>query len=903
MKKKEKVELLYPNEEGPDSNYYDDDIEEDDYYEDEISGVKAEGESDDYYDEADCEEDDYYEDEEDCEADDYYEGEEACEADDCYEGEEVYESDDSYEDEIREEKEEGYYGKRRHNDDMQRKKNTGNKTRSCRKQTIKGSKKPNVMDVAATAAGVLILVLAVVIGGVYAGKKTAAEPAVSFAAIGRQMEEITVIGESGLFAMTDARKGEEVLQEAVEESSEVKEYEEKEFRAGKSVQVELHLNSMQRDLKIKFTNEETGKLIPNVQFEVEVTPADGKGYVLKDEDMDGIIYQADVVSGECLVAMKELPEAENYLISTESTNVTIKDKIEYKKVDVADEIKTEAEVNAAIEDTKRQDTAVESELTDTVGFTESTKTLAEEASEPEESGEPEEDIEQENDAEYEEVAKENITAPFTVPEAGSTSDKVFLDHSALKLKIGESFTLRAAVSPEGNAGTWGSSNEGVVTVQDGSVTAVAAGTADITVTTAAGNSAVCNVTVIEQEAQAVTIGISQPSVRVNAGQTVQIGAEVKGNEDRGVVWSSSNEAVAVIAMDGTITGISAGTVNITAASSADGSVTAFCEVTVLAAPEQDTISKLKDKDGSQLFVALAEGGWREAVYADYDTADKFYKKKQTETTGETTESEDAAGETQTGEATQTPEGTEEYKYTGWQTIDGKTYYFDAEGNKVTGEQVIQGAKYIFDSEGVLSTSSGNMGIDVSKWNGNIDWNAVKNSGVSYVIIRCGYRGSTTGALIEDPMFRANIQGAASAGLKVGIYFFTQAVNEAEAVEEASMVAGLINGYHISYPVFLDVEPSGGRADGLDKATRTAVCRAFCQTIQNSGYTAGIYANNTWLTERMDAGSLTDYKIWLAQYAAVPTYAASRYDLWQYSAKGTVAGIEGSVDMNISYLGY
>ena len=281
-----------------------------------------------------------------------------------------------------------------------------------------------------------------------------------------------------------------------------------------------------------------------------------------------------------------------------------------------------------------------------------------------------------------------------------------------------------------------------------------------------------------------------------------------------------------------------------------------------------------------MYVIDGDGNFREAVSGDYHSADKFYRKVQAE-----------------------PQVTETYKYTGWQTIDGKTYYFDANGNKVTGEQVIQGARYTFDSEGALSTTSGNMGIDVSKWNGSIDWNAVKNSGVSYVIIRCGYRGSTTGSLIEDPAFRTNIQGAASAGLKVGIYFVTQAVNEVEAVEEASMVVGLISGYHISYPVFLDVEPSGGRADGIDRATRTVVCKAFCQTMENSGYTAGIYANSTWLQEKIDTPGLTNYKIWLAQYMAEPSYSETKYDMWQYSAKGTVAGITGETDLNVSYLGY
>ncbi len=138
---------------------------------------------------------------------------------------------------------------------------------------------------------------------------------------------------------------------------------------------------------------------------------------------------------------------------------------------------------------------------------------------------------------------------------------------------------------------------------------------------------------------------------------------------------------------------------------------------------------------------------------------------------------------------------------------------------------------------------------------------------------------------------------------MGIYFFTQAVNEVEAVEEASMVLDLIKGYNISYPVFADVESSGGRADGISSAARTGAVNAFCKTIQNGGYKAGVYANKTWFTSKMNAPSLSGYKIWLAQYAAAPTYTATRHDLWQYTSKGKVSGISGNVDMNISYLGY
>ena len=212
-------------------------------------------------------------------------------------------------------------------------------------------------------------------------------------------------------------------------------------------------------------------------------------------------------------------------------------------------------------------------------------------------------------------------------------------------------------------------------------------------------------------------------------------------------------------------------------------------------------------------------------------------------------------------------------------------------------------KYTFQQDGSLPGSAVDLGIDVSKWNGTIDWNAVRNSGVTFAIIRCGYRGSSTGALIEDPTFRTNISNAKAAGIKVGVYFFTQAINEVEAIEEASMVLGLISGQGLSYPVFLDVESaSGGRANGLDSGTRTAVIRAFCQTIRNSGVSAGVYANKTWLNEKMRASELSAYTIWLAQYAATPTYSG-RYQMWQYTSKGSVAGIKGNVDMDVSYLGY
>lgn len=194
-----------------------------------------------------------------------------------------------------------------------------------------------------------------------------------------------------------------------------------------------------------------------------------------------------------------------------------------------------------------------------------------------------------------------------------------------------------------------------------------------------------------------------------------------------------------------------------------------------------------------------------------------------------------------------------------------------------------------------------FGIDVSKWNKEIDWESVKAAGVDFVIIRCGYRGSQTGALVEDPYFKKNVEGAEAAGLKVGIYFFTQATNEIEAVEEASMALMLCRNYKLALPIFIDTEGAGGngRADGLGVETRTAVCEAFCRTIDNSGFNAGVYASKNWFTNNLSTENLSDYTIWLAQYSREATYDG-RYDLWQYTSAGTIDGIETRVDLNMCY---
>ena len=199
------------------------------------------------------------------------------------------------------------------------------------------------------------------------------------------------------------------------------------------------------------------------------------------------------------------------------------------------------------------------------------------------------------------------------------------------------------------------------------------------------------------------------------------------------------------------------------------------------------------------------------------------------------------------------------------------------------------------------------GIDVSYYQGDIDWNAVKNSGIEYAIIRAGYRGYQYGNLSEDPKFWQNIQGATAAGLKVGVYIFSQAINEAEAVEEANFILSRISGYSVQMPIVMDFEyvsgvAGGGRLKqaGLSKDYATAVCSAFANTVKNAGYTPMIYANKSMLENQVDGNYLgTNYDVWLAHYTRETSYAGP-YTFWQYTSSGYVNGISGRVDMNFWY---
>ena len=690
------------------------------------------------------------------------------------------------------------------------------------------------LDYLVMGTGVLVLLVAIVTGVVYSSSKATQNKIAEFSYLGQKMQTIGVTGSSKLVAVADAKKMvAEIVEEPTEDEDALPEYNEKEEEE-KTISVTMTLTSVKKDLKIKFINAKSKKLVGNHEFKVEIVDARNKKFTAVDDDKDGIIYLNNMEPGKTTVAMCEMDD-KDITYSRETVSVTVKENIDYKKIDVSDEVKKESEINAKKEDTAAG-LATEGSLTDTVEWVESTKTALTDG--------------------YAAVAKSNITDPAKVTPAATKTAKaigvtpmVVPDRQyASKIFFPAPYVLKRA-SNTGETTESGSQTDPNQLSED-----------DIKATNAAATSA----------AEASATAAAGDAEATNAAAT-NAAASAAATNAAATNAAATNAAASASAAPPSPTP--------SPTLSPTPTLTPTPSPSPKASPKEDKTTPLKDKQGNQLYIKDAEGKYVEAKYADYYTAKEFFKKM-----------EPAADDTTA------------YKYTGWQVINNETYFFDKNGNKVTGEQVIQGAKYNFDSTGALMKGSGTMGIDVSKWNGNINWTAVKNSGVSFVIIRCGYRGSSTGVMVEDPKFKTNIKGATDAGLKVGIYFFSQAITDVEAVEEASMTIGLIKNYKISYPVFLDVEDSGGRGDRIDSNTRTAVIKAYCETLKNSGYTAGVYANKSWLSGKMNVGSLSAYKIWLAQYNTQPTYSG-KYDMWQYSSKGSVSGINGNTDMNLSYLGY
>ena len=203
------------------------------------------------------------------------------------------------------------------------------------------------------------------------------------------------------------------------------------------------------------------------------------------------------------------------------------------------------------------------------------------------------------------------------------------------------------------------------------------------------------------------------------------------------------------------------------------------------------------------------------------------------------------------------------------------------------------------------------GIDVSAYQTKVDWDKVKQQGISFVIIRCGLRYAKSGQLAEDNKFIQHITGAQKAGLDIGVYFFTEAINEAEGKEEASYAVQLVkkSGVKLAYPIAIDTEnvfytengkqkPGRANSGALSTAKRTAAVKAFCEEIKKLGYEPMIYASTSWLNNELNMKELP-YNVWVAQYAKKCDYKGS-YQIWQYTSTEKVDGVFGTATVDANY---
>ena len=811
----------------------------------------------------------------------------------------------------------------------------------------------------------------------------------------------------------------EVAEEPTEEVVAVEEVVTEETEAAEPETVTLVGSSIEKDLKIKI-QDESSKNVKGQPFEITIK-ADkkkAKSTTYSDDDKDGIIYIKSIDAGKYDVSLNEI---DGYISKENSYKLTVKDKIEYTKVDVKDEIKSASEV-APAEDAEVDNVEVEAVIQDTVETVDSTCTPSkvgagdvDTSNFPKASvgGSTKVDIAQAavtasaKRVGYHATGNEGETVPSTAtkepkssetqqPSEGGTDKgdntgnqggnsqggttgsgenqggsstggteepkpkpnpepstyEITIVHmfykndgktKADKADEKETVTVAKDAKTVSSAKTYDgykASNGTTFTIQDGAKeytimwVATAADKVTYKVThnffqadgkTKAEESKSEDITVdatateiqaSSYEAQGYKLVEGSTKIKVAAGTTAYTLNWVKaaaaasasvtvpqtaalynstinnanaigltatltdaGNIITNITWASSNEKVVKVSNGAktgcTLTAVGKGSATVTGTitylskpgdtktTASDKKIT--CTVTVNDFTG-NTTTQLKDKSGRLLY--KDSECKKPATVADYNANGTYYT---------------------------------EPVYTGWQTIDGKVYYYTSNHQRVTGSQVISGISYNFGSDGALQQGSGKNGIDVSSHQGNIDWASVKAAGINFAIIRVGYRGSQTGALVEDSCFKKNIQGATANGINVGVYFFTQATTEAEAVEEASMALTLCSGYNLSYPIFVDTENGSGaaRANGLDKGTRTACVAAFCKTIANGGRKAGVYASKSWYNNKIDASAFSNYFIWVAQYNTTCNYKG-KYNMWQYSSKGSVPGIKGNVDVNIAY---
>lgn len=672
-----------------------------------------------------------------------------------------------------------------------------------------------------------------------------------------------------------------------------------------SVEAESATDSSENKTLTELTKEDGTKVTIldelNVQLEMDIQAyataiTAVKGATYTDEDNDGLIYLNKLKAGDVTVAYIPTDATKEYAAVSYLNKMTVKGKLEYKKVDVAKEIDTSAPDVAA------PDRVVEATLKDTVEYVESSTkkearyveagvanapqagsasgsavvTLSVKSSSRRKRGgyalhltDPMSifnhsaistvgirtmsqmvlladnetgTVTAEQVAELEKKYKEALEE-YDKAEKEADADpslRAFADEKKANLDIAESNynTANAAYQKQQDAAKEEEAKDNTpssLTIQMGSVNNVTVyNTADGT-----GRTASFKVTPTATDGAGTNLTGTVTAVAASGD------FKVSNNGNEITVTAGGSDV-----QNGTITY----TVSI-------GNVTATGSQAMVNVVSSQA---LHDAEGNALY---KDDKGTPATMADYKSGAKFYSKKETTT------------------------------YYGWQSLNGKSYYYDKNGKTVSGEQVIHGVKYNFGSDGQLMISG--TGIDVSKYQGNINW-AAASSAISFAVVRVGYRSIGTGALNIDPKGVQNIQGAKAHGITTGAYFYSTAQSEAQAVEEASLAIQQVQAAGgVSMPIFIDWE-GNARTNAVDANTAAAIINAFCTTVRNSGYRAGLYSDKNHLTHKINMGNVSGGTvIWCAQYNTRCTYSG-HYDMWQYTSKGSVPGINGNVDMNQSF---
>ncbi len=675
-----------------------------------------------------------------------------------------------------------------------------------------------------------------------------------------------------------------------------------------SVEAESATDSSENKTLTELTKEDGTKVTIldelNVQLEMDIQAyataiTAVKGATYTDEDNDGLIYLNKLKAGDVTVAYIPTDATKEYAAVSYLNKMTVKGKLEYKKVDVTKEIDTSAPDVAA------PDRVVEATLKDTVEYVESSTkkearyveagvanapqagsasgsavvTLSVKSSSrrkrggyalhltdpmsifnhsaistvgirtmsqmvllaDNETGTVTAEQVAELEKKYKEALKEYEDAKDKADANPSDESlKAFADEKKANLDIAESNynTANAAYQKQQDAAKEEEAKDNTpssLTIQMGSVN-------NVTVyNTADGTGRTASFKVTPTATDGAGTNLTGTVTAVAASGDFKVSNN--GNEITVTAGGSDVQ-------NGTITY----TVSI-------GNVTATGSQAMVNVVSSQA---LHDAEGNALY---KDDKGTPATMADYKSGAKFYSKKETTT------------------------------YYGWQSLNGKSYYYDKNGKTVSGEQVIHGVKYNFGSDGQLMISG--TGIDVSKYQGNIDW-AAASSAISFAVVRVGYRSIGTGALNIDPKGVQNIQGAKAHGITTGAYFYSTAQSEAQAVEEASLAIQQVQAAGgVSMPIFIDWE-GNSRTNAVDANTAAAIINAFCTTVRNSGYRAGLYSDKNHLTHKINMGNVSGGTvIWCAQYNTRCTYSG-HYDMWQYTSKGSVPGINGNVDMNQSF---